>query len=477
MYHELLTDMYEFSMANGYFQTLPHNKQARFDVFYRNVPDHGSFVVSAGLMQALDEIKHWHFTADDIAYLRSLKHFSADFLDYLEHAKNQCTVKAIPEGTPVMPQEPILSISGPLMEAQLLETLVLNIINHQSLIATKAWQITNAADGRAVMEFGARRAQGPDAATYGARAAIIGGCSSTSNVLAAKLFHVPAVGTMAHAWIESFPDELTAFRAWAKIYPDTAALLVDTYDVVNSGIPNAIKVFKELRAAGHEPVGIRIDSGDITQLAKKARKMLDDAGFPNAKITASNALDAHIVKALLEDGAPLDNFGIGERLITSSSSPVLSGVYKISELENNGKWEPKIKISNSREKITLPGNKQVYRLYKKDEPNKAFADVIALNDEQIGDTISAVNADVYATCDKVELKDFVAKPLLSEILTPDHEKDIETDTFAIQKFAHQKVAELPTATKRLVNPDRYPVFLTKNLADLQQKLISEYRNI
>lgn len=327
------------------------------------------------------------------------------------------------------------------------------------------------------MEFGARRAQGPDAATYGARAAIIGGCSSTSNVLAAKLFHVPAAGTMAHAWIESFPDELTAFRAWAKIYPDTAALLVDTYDVVNSGVPNAIKVFKELRAAGHEPVGIRIDSGDITQLAKKARKMLDDAGFPNAKITASNALDAHIVKALLEDGAPLDNFGIGERLITSSSSPVLSGVYKMSELENNGKWKPKIKISNSREKITLPGNKQVYRLYKKNEPNKAFADVIALNDEQIGDTISAVNADVYTTCDKVELKDFVAKPLLSEILTPDHEKDIETDTFAIQKFAHQKIAELPTATKRLVSPDRYPVFLTKNLADLQQKLISEYRNI
>ena len=325
MNHELLTDMYEFSMANGYYLTLSHDKQARFDVFYRKAPDDGSFVISAGLKQVVDEVKNWHFSPDDIAYLKSLKHFSDDFLFYLTEAHNRCSIEALPEGTPVFPQEPFLSITGPLMDVQLLETLILNIINHQSLIATKAWQITSAADNRPVMEFGARRAQGPDAAIYGARAAIIGGCGSTSNVLAAKLFNVPAVGTMAHAWIESFPDELTAFRAWAKIYPDNAALLVDTYDVLQSGVPNAIKVFKELRAAGHEPVGIRIDSGDIAQLAKQARKMMDDAGFPDAKITASNALDAHIIKSLLNQGAPLDNFGIGERLITSSSSPVLSG--------------------------------------------------------------------------------------------------------------------------------------------------------
>lgn len=308
---------------------------------------------------------------------------------------------------------------------------------------------------------------------YGARAAIIGGCSSTSNVLAAKRFNLPAAGTMAHAWIESFPDELTAFRAWAKIYPDNAALLVDTYDVVNSGVPNAIKVFKELRAAGHEPVGIRIDSGDIAQLAAKARKMMDEAGFTNAKITASNALDAHIVKSLLDEGAPLDNFGIGERLITSSSSPVLSVVYKMSALENDGKWVPKIKISNSREKITLPGNKQIYRLYDKHNPQHAVADVIALADEQIGTEIAAINADIHVTRNKVILTDFIAKPLLKQVLTLEKAAPIETNTFAIQHFAQTELAQLPAATKRLLNPDRFPVYLTKRLADLQQKLVDE----
>ena len=259
--------------------------------------------------------------------------------------------------------------------------------------------------------------------------------------------------------------------------PLVSALLVDTYDVVNSGVPNAIKVFKELHKAGHEPVGIRIDSGDIAQLASKARKMLDDAGFPNAKITASNALDAHIVKALLDEGAPLDNFGIGERLITSSSSPVLSGVYKMSALKNNGKWVPKIKISNSREKITLPGNKQVYRLYDKNNPNQAIADVIALDDEKIGSKITAFNADFHVTKNKVILTDFISKPLLSQVLTPEKSAPIETDTFAIQKFAKKELDQLPAATKRLINPDRFPVYLTKKLFDLQQKLISEYKNI
>ncbi|WP_283588614.1 nicotinate phosphoribosyltransferase [Limosilactobacillus viscerum] len=477
MNHELLTDMYEFSMANGYYLTLSHDKQARFDVFYRKAPDDGSFVISAGLKQVVDEVKNWHFSPDDIAYLKSLKHFSDDFLFYLTEAHNRCSIEAFPEGTPVFPQEPFLSITGPLMDVQLLETLILNIINHQSLIATKAWQITNAAENRPVMEFGARRAQGPDAAIYGARAAIIGGCGSTSNVLAAKLFNVPAVGTMAHAWIESFPDEFTAFRAWAKIYPDNAALLVDTYDVLQSGVPNAIKVFKELRAAGHEPVGIRIDSGDIAQLAKQARKMMDDAGFPNAKITASNALDAHIIKSLLNQGAPLDNFGIGERLITSSSSPVLSGVYKMAALENKGKWEPKIKISNSREKVTLPGHKQVYRLYDKHDPQHAVADVIALADEQIGSKITAISADVHVTRNKVILTDFIAKPLLQQVLTPNKTATFEASPFVIQRFAKKNLAQLPAATQRLLNPDRFPVYLTKRLADLQQKLIDEATNM
>ncbi len=475
MSHEMLTDLYEFSMANGYYQTLPHDKQARFDVFYRNAPDEDSFVISAGLMQIIDEVKNWHFSQDDVKYLRSLGIFSDGFLKYLAKAKNECKISAMPEGTPLMPREPILTISGPIMEVQLLETLVLNIFNHQSLIATKSWQINHAAQGRAVMEFGARRAQGPDAATYGARAAVIGGCTSTSNVLAGQKFHLPVAGTMAHAWIESFPDELTAFNAWAKVYPDTASLLVDTYDVVKSGVPNAIKVFKELKAQGHKPMSIRIDSGDITALAKKARQMLDDAGLPEVKITASNALDAHIVKSLLNEGAPIDNFGIGERLITSSSSPVLSGVYKMSALENNGEWTPKIKISNSREKITLPGNKQVYRLYDKHYPEHAVADIIALADEKIGDQVIGIDSDVNATNEEVTLNDYIAKPLLHEVLNKDKAAKIETDTFAIQKYAKDRIAELPEATKRLVNPDRYPVYLTKKLADLQKKLIKEYR--
>ncbi len=472
---ELLTDLYEFSMANGYYATFPHNKQARFDVFYRKAPDEDSFVLSAGLLQIVNEVKNWHFTKEDVAYLKSLGLYSDGFLDYLSHAKNKCQIEAMPEGTPLMPREPVLTISGPVMEVQLLETLVLNIFNHQSLIATKAWQINSVSQGKAIMEFGARRAQGPDAATYGARAAIIGGCGSTSNVLAGRKFHVPVAGTMAHAWVESFPDELTAFRAWAKVYPDMTSLLVDTYDVVKSGVPNAIKVFKEIKAKGHKPMSIRIDSGDITQLSKKARKMLDDAGLPEVKITASNALDAHIVKSLLNEGAKIDNFGIGERLITSSSSPVLSGVYKMSAIEDQGSWTPKIKISNSREKITLPGKKQVYRLYYKDDPKHAFADVIALADQHLGDKITVVNSDVNATDEEIQLKDFVAKPLLKEVLNGDQAAELPSDVFAIQKYAKEKIAELPEATKRLVNPDRYPVYLTKTLADLQKKLIKEYR--
>ncbi len=470
---ELLTDLYEFSMANGYYAALPHDRQARFDVFYRRVPDNGSFVVSAGLQQVIEEIKNWHFSADDIAYLQSLKEFSPAFLNYLSRVHNQCTVKALPEGTPVFPRELIMSITGPLVEAQLLETLVLNIINHQSLIATKSWQINHAAQGRPIMEFGARRAQGPDAATYGARAAVIGGCTSTSNLLAASRFNIPAAGTMAHAWVESFPDELSAFRAWAHVYPDKISLLVDTYDVLTSGVPNAIKVFKEARVHGHEPIGIRIDSGDITQLATKARQMLDAAGFQNAKITASNALDAQVVKSLLDEGAPIDNFGIGERLITSSSSPVLSGVYKLAAEKVNHQWIPKIKVSDSREKITLPGDKQVYRLY--DENGKAFADVIALADEKLTTPLKVINADPQATNATRTLTDFKAVPLLKGYLSAQHTLTPENDVFQIQKYAKSKLSELPEATKRLVNPDRYPVYLTTKLAALQEKLITEHQ--
>lgn len=469
----MLTDLYEFSMANGYCAALPHEDQAVFDLFFRTVPDHGSFVIAAGLQQVVDALRNFHFEDADISYLRSLKLYSETFLDYLKNMRLDCKVLALPEGTPVFPREPLLTVQGPLMQVQLLETLLLNIVNHQSLIATKARRITAAAEGRPVMEFGARRAQGPDASVYGARAAVIGGCSSTSNVLSAQQFNIPAAGTMAHSWVEAFPDELSAFKAWAKVYPDNSALLVDTYDVLKSGVPNAIMVFKELKAAGHHPVGIRIDSGDITQLAKQARQMLDVAGFPDAKITASNALDETVVQSLLKEGAPIDNFGIGENLITSASSPVLSGVYKMAALQANGQWLPKIKVSASREKTTLPSHKQVYRLYHHNS-KQAFADVIALADETLPQTIAAVSANPLATHPQVTLRDFSARPLLKPAFNPGKELSVTTDVFAIQKYARQELAQLPEATQRLVNPDLYPVYLTPKLATLQQQLIDEH---
>ena len=472
MNQAMLTDLYEFSMANGYCATLPHEDQAVFDIFYRNVPDHGSFVIAAGLQQVVEALRDFHFEDADIQYLRSLKLYSDTFLDYLKTMKLACTVTALPEGTPVFPREPLLTVQGPLMQVQLLETLLLNIVNHQSLIATKARRITAAAEGRPVMEFGARRAQGPDASVYGARAAVIGGCASTSNVLAAQRFNIPAAGTMAHSWIEAFPDELSAFRAWAKVYPDNSALLVDTYDVLKSGVPNAITVFKELKTGGHHPVGIRIDSGDITQLAKQARKMLDDAGFPDAKITASNALDETVIQSLLKEGAPIDNFGIGEKLITSASSPVLSGVYKMAALQVNGQWLPKIKVSASREKTTLPSHKQVYRLYHRNDQT-AFADVIALADENLPAEIAAVNANPLATQTQVTLRDFTAEPLLKPVF-PQAQEPLTTDVFTIQKHMRSALSHLPEATQRLVNPDLYPVYLTPKLAALQQKLIDEH---
>lgn len=476
-HHEMLTDLYEFSMANGYYQALPHNVSALFDVFFRTVPDHGSFVIAAGLQQVIEEVKDFKFTKEDIDYLRSLNLYSDDFLNYLATMKMECKIKAMPEGTPVFPREPMLTVEGPLIQCQLLETMILNILNHQSLIATKARRITAAAEGRPVMEFGARRAQGPDAAIYGARAAVIGGCSSTSNVMAGQLFHIPVAGTMAHAWIESFPDELTAFRAWAKIYPDMAMLLVDTYDVLNSGVPNAIKVFSELKKAGHHNFGIRIDSGDIAALAVKARKMLDEAGFPEATITASNALDETVVQSLLKQDAPLSNFGIGEKLISSKSSPVLSGVYKLAALKNGESWQPKIKLSNSLEKVTLPGFKQVYRLYEHGT-NEAFADVIALSDEDLADELTVYNSNPLASRRTVSLKNFYAKPLLEEVYNDGQGLvvDLPTDVMKIHQYSHERVAELPVWTKRLVNADQYPVYFTPKLAKMQEKLIQEHSN-
>lgn len=467
----LLTDLYEYSMANGFQHYLPQTR-AVFDVFFRKVPDKGGLVVAAGLQQIVEQLQNFNFSADDLEYFRSLKLWGEDFLQFLANFKLDCQISAVPEGMPVFPREPLITVSGPIAQAQLLETLILNIFNHQSLIATKSRRMTQAAQGKPIMEFGARRAQGPDSALYGTRAAVIGGASSTSNVLAAKKFHIPAAGTMAHSWIEAFPDELSAFRKWAALYPDNAALLVDTYDVLQSGVPHAIQVFQELQAQGHQPLGIRIDSGDIASLTQKSRALLDEAGLTSVKITISNALDENIITSLLQQQAPIDNFGIGEKLITSSSAPVLSGVYKLAAIEQNGQLIPKIKVSNDLAKLTIPGPKKVYRLYY-EHTQEAFADVIALADEDVihSERITVVNSNPLQLQKPVVLTNFVAQPLLHP-LDFSQKHPVPTDVFAIQRTSQRWLDELPIETKRLTNPDIYPVYMTEALNKLQKDLIA-----
>lgn len=467
----LLTDLYEYSMANGFQHYLPQTR-AVFDVFFRKIPDKGGLVIAAGLQQIVEQLQNFNFSANDLEYLRSLKLWDEDFLQFLANFKLDCQISSVPEGMPVFPREPLITVSGPIAQAQLLETLILNIFNHQSLIATKSRRMSQAAQGKPIMEFGARRAQGPDSALYGTRAAVIGGASSTSNVLAAKKFHIPAAGTMAHSWIQAFPDELSAFRKWATLYPDNAALLVDTYDVLQSGVPHAIQIFQELQAQGHQPLGIRIDSGDIASLAQKSRALLDEAGLTSVKITISNALDENIITSLLQQQAPIDNFGIGEKLITSFSSPVLSGVYKLAAIEQNGQLIPKIKVSNDLAKLTIPGLKKVYRLYY-EHTQEAFADVIALADEDLtrSDGITVVNSNPLQLQKPVVLTNFVAQPLLRQ-LDFSQKHPVPIDVFAIQRTSQRWLDELPIETKRLTNPDIYPVYMTEALNKLQKGLIA-----
>ncbi|ABJ56807.1 nicotinate phosphoribosyltransferase [Oenococcus oeni] len=468
----MVTDLYELSMANGYQQAL-EKEDGVFDVFFRHVPDDGSFVITAGLAQAIQAVSDFHFDEKDLAYLKNLDLFTDNFLNFLKKFKFSGNISAIPEGTPVFPREPLLTISGPLIETQLFETILLNIVNHQSLIATKARRICYAAQGMPIMEFGARRAQGPSAATLGARAAIIGGCASTSNLLAAEKFGLTVAGTMAHSWIEAFPNELSAFEKWAELYPDNSSLLVDTYDVVSSGVPNAIKVFQKLEEKGHKPIGIRIDSGDIAHLSKLARKMLDDAGFSEAKITASNALDETTIQSLLfSQGAPIDNFGVGEELITSASDPVLSGVYKLVAIKKEGKIIPKIKISDSREKVTLPGIKQLYRLYKKGT-RQAFADVIALKEERLSKRMLVKSADPLDTKQNINLMDFDLETLQTNIFEKGKIVYSSPTVQQIKKVSQQSLSELPEETKRLKNPNKYPVYITEKLAKLQDELLND----
>ncbi|MDE5754738.1 MAG: nicotinate phosphoribosyltransferase, partial [Oscillospiraceae bacterium] len=381
----MLVDFYELTMGNGYLENDCGDQIVYFDMFYRKAPDHAGFAICAGLEQVIKYLQNLTFTEQDIAYLRSKNLFCEKFLEYLRKFKFTCDVWAVPEGTPVFPCEPILTVRGSAIQAQLIETMILLSINHQSLIATKANRIVTAAQGRPVMEFGSRRAQGYDGAVLGARASYIGGVAGTACAIADREFSIPALGTMAHSWVQLFDTELDAFRAYAKIYPDDCTLLVDTYSVLHSGIPNAIQVFKELEAKGNKGRGIRIDSGDIAYLSKKARKMLDDADLEYIQIVVSNSLDEYIIRDLIMQGAKIDSFGVGERLVTSKSEPVFGGVYKLSAIEKNGEIMPKIKISENAVKITNPGFKTVWRLYD-NESRKAIADVLTLHDEIIDDS-------------------------------------------------------------------------------------------
>lgn len=469
----MLVDFYELTMGNGYLKNGLGDKIVYFDLFFRRVPDKGGFAIFAGLEQVIEYIKKLKFTEDDIAYLESKGIFSSDFLEYLRNFEFKCDVWSVPEGTPVFPGEPLLTVRGPVIQAQFIETMLLLIVNHQSLIATKANRIVRAAQGRPVMEFGSRRAQGGDGAIYGARAAFIGGCAGTACTLSDRKFGVPAMGTMAHSWIQLFESELEAFRAYAKCYPESCTFLVDTYNVLKSGVPNAITVFRELDKRGYRPGAIRIDSGDIAYLSKCARKMLDDAGFSDCRIIASNSLDEYIIRDLLDQGAPIDSFGVGERLVTSKSEPVFGGVYKLTAVEDSGKIIPKIKLSENITKITNPGYKKVYRIFCR-KTGKALADVVTLADEQIDSTKPYVIFDPEFTYKKKTLVDFEAKELQIPVFKNGRCVYESPDVNAVKKYAQQQLTLIWDEIKRFENPHKYYVDLSAKLWNMKQSLLSEY---
>ncbi len=469
----MLMDLYELTMANGIFTSDMRDNITYFDMFFRRVPDNGGFAIMAGLEQLIEYMQDLHFDDNDIAYLKSLNLFSDEFIDYLKDFKFDCDVWAVPEGTVIFPQEPIVTVRGNAMQALMLETMILLTINHQSLIATKANRIVRAAKGRPVMEFGARRAHGNGAAYYGARAAIIGGCTGTSCVLTAKDFDVRVSGTMAHSWVQLFPDEYTAFKTYAEKYPDSCLLLVDTYNVLKSGIPNAIKVFDEvLKPLGKRPVGIRIDSGDITYLTKKARKMLDDAGYPDCKICISNSLDEYLIRDMIVQGAMVDTYGVGERLITARSEAVFGGVYKLSAVENKGEIIPKIKISENTAKITLPGVKIPWRLYDR-ETGKAIADVITLGHEKIDSTEPYEIFDPVHTWKRKVVTNFVAKKLQVKVFEKGRLVYESPSVHEISNYRQQQVDSLWDEVTRFENPHTYYVDLSEDLWNLRHNLLTK----
>ncbi|MBQ2093500.1 MAG: nicotinate phosphoribosyltransferase [Ruminococcus sp.] len=469
----MLCDFYEFTMSNGYFKNGFYRRTVYFDVFFRKVPDNGGFAIAAGLEQVIEYIKELHFDEEDIAYLRSKGIFDEGFLAYLRDFKFSGDIYAVPEGTPVFPNEPIMTVKAPAIEAQLIETFVLLTLNHQTLIATKANRIVRAAQGRAVLEFGSRRAQGASGAVMGARAAYIGGCKGTACTITDELYGVPAGGTMAHSWVQMFDSEYDAFKTYCELYPDNPTLLVDTYNTLKSGIPNAIKVFKEvLLPMGKTKCAIRLDSGDISYLSKKARKMLDDAGLTECKITASNALDEKLIRDLMMQGAQIDTFGVGERLITSSSSPVFGGVYKLVAVENaSGDIEPKIKVSENTAKITNPHFKKLYRYYDR-ESGKALADELCVYDEVVDDSGEHTIFDPNATWKTKTLTDFTAKELLVKVFE-NGECVYDCPTIEeIAQYCRDQLDLLWDEVKRFENPHDYYVDLSAKLYEIKNILLN-----
>ncbi len=473
----LLTDLYELTMMQGYFKS-KNDETVIFDVFYRENPSGGGYAITCGLEQMIDYIKNLSFSYEDIDYLRGLHIFDEDFLEYLAGYHFTGDIYAIPEGTVVFPMEPLVKVCAPMMEAQLIETALLNIINHQSLIATKASRVVYAAGGSGVMEFGLRRAQGPDAGTYGARAAVIGGCDGTSNVLAGKLFDIPVLGTHAHSWIMSFDDEYTAFRTYADLYPDACTLLVDTYDTLRSGVPNAIRVFQELKDAGRTPAkyGIRLDSGDLAYLSKQARKMLDDAGFEDAVISASGDLDEHLIASLIHQGAPITSWGVGTKLITSADCPAFGGVYKLAASRHKGEntFTAKIKISENPAKITNPGDKIIFRLYDS-ETGKIRGDLICLSDESYDPSEDLTIFDPLATWKKSTLQGGTYK--MRELLVPVFLKGKcvyeSPSVMEIRSYCQKELNTLWDESRRRLNPQEVYVDLSLPLYQLKHHLLDQ----
>ncbi len=473
----LLTDLYELTMMQGYFKNKNRNETVIFDAFYRSNPCGGGYAIAAGLEQVIEYIKNLHFSEEDIAYLAGLGIFDADFLEYLRDFRFTGDIYAIPEGTVMFPREPMVKVIAPIMEAQLVETAILNIINHQSLIATKASRVCYAAKGDGIMEFGLRRAQGPDAGVYGARAAMIAGCVGTSNVLAGEMFGVPVKGTHAHSWIMSFPDEYTAFKTYADLYPQACILLVDTYDTLNSGVPNAIRVFTEMREAGI-PLsfyGIRLDSGDLAYLSKKARKMLDAAGFTDAVISASNDLDEYLIDSLKAQGATITSWGVGTHLITAKDNPSFGGVYKLAAIKGaDGKFIPKIKLSENSEKVTNPGNKKIYRIYDK-ETGKIKADLICLDEEYFSEEEDMLLFDPIEPWKKTKLTSgsYRLRPLMEKIFENGECCYTSPKVMDIRDYCIKEQNTLWEETRRFANPHKVYVDLSAKLYDIKIQLLDQ----